>query len=222
MQTDDVLADLMDTLRVQLAGADDPLLLLTLRNVVRDLCRVSRVWKVEKEIPALKNIGALRVSNISGFGEPVWIERVTFNDRELPNRRIDFFLQKPEAGKPTGWAYEPPDRIFVNPILEDVEPGDRFTVRAALQPRLGDDPAQSLAHLPAHVLSNHSEMLIEATLGRMMVMPSKPWSNTPMASAYLRRSSSLLAKARIETINRRGTDPRTGWAFPNPAAWRRP
>lgn len=221
-QSDEAIDDIMSGLRAQLPGADDPVILYTMRDVVRQLCRRGRVWKVEGKIPALRNIGALRVSNISGFGEPIWVEAVTFRGRELLHGNFNPRIQEPKGGVTTSWHYEAPDRIYLDPILEDPMPDDAFWVRAAVQPRLGADPALSLSHVPAHVFTNNHETISQGTLGFMMVMPGKPWSNGALSATYIRRFLGMISAARVSTDNSRGTDPRPRWRFPLPAAaWRR-
>jgi hypothetical protein len=219
-QSDDAIDDLMSGLRAQLPGADDPVIFYTMRDVIRQLCRRGRVWRVEGQIPALRNIGALRVSGISGFGEPVWVESVSFRGRHLPYGGFNTRMSTPTAGVPTEWAFEAPDRIFLNPILETAEPGDSFWVKAAVQPRLGVDPSVALSHVPAHIFAQYQEIIAQGTLGFMMVMPGKPWSNGALSATYIRRFLGLVAAARVTSDNNRGTDPRPRWRFPAPAARR--
>lgn len=220
MTADDLVADILDGLRSQLPGADDGIILYTLRDCLRDLCRYGRVWRIERTIPAIRNLGVLRTGTVSGFGELVWLEAVTFNGVPLGYRHLQLCRDQPKPGSPAWYAFEAPDKIYVNPILQEPEPGDQFCVHAALQPRLGDEPAKAVGYVPVHVLDRFAEQLKEGVMGRMLAMPAKPWSNTKLAVAYLNAWSGHRSKARVESRTDFGANPRPQWRYPNAAARR--
>lgn len=218
MQADDLIADMMDGVRSQLPGADDPLILYTLRDCVRELCRIGRVWKIEREMPAVRNLGVLRTSTLTGFGELIWLVQVTFNGVRLAYRTVEFCRDQPRAGKPAWYAFEPPDRIYLNPILQDPAPEDRFCIHAFVQPRLGEDPGRTIANVPIHVLSRYAEPLKEGVLGKLMAMPGKPWSNTMLAGVYIRSFKAAASHARVASQSDFGANPRPQWHFHSAAA----
>ena len=218
MQNDDLIADLLDGLRVQLPGADDPLILYTLRDRVRELCRLGRVWMVERETPATANLGVLRTSTMTGFGELAWLEAVTFNGQPLHYRDLGYVRDKPIAGKPAWYAFELPDRIYLNPIITQPARGDFFSIHAALQPRLGEDPLRALQNVPVHIFTRFTQALHEGVLGRLLAMPGKPWSNSALAGVYLRSFQGSARMARVESSRAAGANQRPQWRFPAPAA----
>ena len=222
MQSEDLIGDLMDGLRSQLPGADDGIVLYVMRDTVRELCRRSRVWITERDIPALRNIGALRLSTVTGFGDPVFIEAVSFRGQRLRYDDVDHGTEKPKEGVPTTWSWAPPDRILLNPILADPAPSDMFHVRAVVQPRLGDDALQTLSHVPAHIFSMHGDLVKEGVLGKLYSMAGKPWSSGVLAAVHAKNFRVGAANALIGVRNAMGADHSPRWRFPNPAAWRRP
>lgn len=66
---------------------------------------------------------------------------------------------------------------------------------------------------PAWILQKYHDVLLDGLLGRMMMQPNKPWSNTQMTVYHTRRFNSGKAKARVE-VTHNNTYRQQAWRFP--------
>lgn|GEM_PF-4306112 len=208
----DVIADVLGMLRTQLPSADDPVILFTLRDVLREFCRNARVWRTQKRAPLLDRVPDLRVSSYTAFGALAWLEDVKFLGRSLATCDFDS-SQTPEYGTPREYAFAAPDKVRFTPIPQNLGPAASVTLFLTLQPQLGEDPATVLTSLPAHIFGQFDQTIREGVLGRMMGMPSKPWSNGALAVVYLRSFKAATGAAR-GIADRQYGSVRARWSFP--------
>jgi hypothetical protein len=123
-----------------------------------------------------------------------------FNGREFKPFQADQLVNSnasmfDRVGTPTGYWFSSVNTIDVLPIPSDTDAGRVITMRVTFT------PTAKAVSLDSEVMERYMDALVYGCKAKMMMMPSKPWSNTDLASFYLSNQTIEVGKARIDQMN---------------------
>jgi len=198
--TPSLIQRLVDNLRVNLPGVQDPWIKLELYNVVNEFCRTTGCWQDVNPITL--------VAGQSSY-------QITPTQAEI----IDILSIAHVSFDTTGAAYFQGTLAFSNaPTTTDVTNGQLF-VTMSLTPSL--DPGTDVEHwIPSDMWSTDFDVLLEGALGRLMSQKGKPYSDPQLGMYHTRRFRMLMSTKKHQIDAGNVVDGQT-WRFPQFAAQRK-
>ena len=182
----------MDNLRVRLPGALDDTLLMEVFNALNDFFQDTNIWYEDIEFMVSAGVQDYLIL-ANGPSSIVRLLGVVDGDQRTVAAYMDtpgeiLLRDKPTVG------------------------GATFTARVSLTV---NDPMTREGYpvFPAWVLNKYQNDIIDGVMGRMMMQPSKPYSNAKLALFHSRAFRSAIAYARQEA-NRRNVYRGQRWQFP--------
>lgn len=154
-----------------------------IRYAAVPFCERARPWRHVTTIALTAAEGDIVAPDTAAIVE---IEFAEFNGERLaPAGYID--ASEGIVGRPTTIFQRVPDTVIVSPF----EPGT-LRVSMFLKPRIGseygtdeDDPLfDRFDVLPDFLVYNHSKLLVDGALARILAMPGESWSDPGRAAAF--------------------------------------
>lgn len=137
-----------------------------------------------------------------------YIHQVAIPDRYLsPSYQHPTVLADQVSETPTQYSNPVPDTLRLWPM--PTKNIDSMLVTASLVPSSADD-----ADMPAYLLTQYFEPLLDGMLGRLMNYKNKPYSNPEGSLYHLRRFRSGMARVRANTIHGLN-ESENSWNYPN-------
>jgi hypothetical protein len=174
---DSCIDRLLNSLRMQLAGATDSAIQLELWNTVDDFCRMGWAWRETLEIELTEGVVQYTIPAINAEGVAV-----------LNVAHPTFDIGSPifEYGKLT---------LTTAPTAADIGDTPVMFVTMALAPQ-NRDVTDMEALIPFDMWIEHYQAFLKGTLARMMAQASKPYSNANLARFHLRDYNGYRAEAK--------------------------
>lgn len=188
-------SDLHDFVLTDLRQIEIPLVDFYIRQVGRDWLKATTQWREVITLALSPGLTDYRLVPAAG-GQVAGIIHMPNTDNSAPMRNMGEGAQFPgqlDAGAPDGWWQtfpglvrfrRAPDQVYVLPV----------TVYKTLTLDLEDDM------LPDDLFDNYAEALAYGVKARLQAMPTKPWTDTTMASVnntfYTRAKFATRAKLR--------------------------
>lgn len=191
---DDPTDRLMSSIRADLPGAKDAVILQALFEVVDEACRHAHVW-VEPVLVALTP------------GRQVF-------EVEVPGADI---VRVAAIGHPTlgGCAqYGGNGRVYVTGEIDDEAAQEPLSVMSSLTPKITVDMGKPEEWIPADLWGPLHQMLMHGVLSKLMLKPGKPYSNTQLAQFHGQKHRRFLMQAKIDTRAAGITPATPTWRFP--------
>jgi hypothetical protein len=184
---------LLNSARIQLPGATDPVLGAELLNVVDEFCREGWTWRETITVPFVAGQATYAIT-------PVGTEIVHALSMGHATRSMD------------DGVFEFGSLTFTGAVVTaaDVASGP-FYVVAALAPAFGSTDPEAL--LPSDMWSEHHRALLSGLLGRMMLHPGKPYSNPTLGVKHRQMFNMAKADAR-HNVRTGGIPGAQQWRFP--------
>jgi hypothetical protein len=183
---------LMKTLTVRLPGALEDVIKLELFSIADEFLRVSQLWTEEIIV--------------------VTTEDETFYEieAEATTSKINRLINVKNADERLISATM---AVIGELVLTNEPPADEsYTVTVALSIADPTD-TNNFPRIPTWILEKYRETFLDGTLGRMMSIPAKPYSNERMSVYHLRRFRDGMAQARVDARHK-NVDSANSWQFP--------
>lgn len=191
-----VFSDLYDLIRSNIRGVEEPTIDMYTRLVTRDFLKATTLWRETLTVQVMPGITEYNISARSG-GLVAGILEVLNPPQSLrvknvdESRRMDPILLEPQ--RPDGWWSLYPGVISFNRV-----PDANYTFLVKTYKQLTQDPTD--VYIPDEVFDNYGDDLAEGVKARVLAMPSKPWTDTNMATVantlYIKSRSAIRAKIR--------------------------
>lgn len=192
---------LINSVRTRLPSALDAVVRLELQNVIKDFLNQSNALVDELSVSVVAGTKSYEVDSYNGV-----INRLMALV-DADNRPISCYLNTPSSVSP-----------FYTIELHDVPSNSNtYSAFVALTPDPNSRPEDSV---PEWLIAKYREGLEDGVLMRMMLQPSKPYSNLKLAEYHGRKYRSVISQARNEALHAfkfRGQ----GWAYPRTFSVRR-
>jgi hypothetical protein len=195
-----LLSDLRPLIRIQVPGCPDPVIDMVAVESTRQLCRSTNVWRYTLESADLSKEGKSVVMSPPEDTEILTVFAVEYGDVGVLTPRTAAQLSRAvptwreDSGDPTSYVYTLPYTLRLVPWPTTLSMSD-LTVTVSLMPTVGVTSIDDRLAVP------YSEVIRTATIGQLMLMPNKPWSNPRNGAAYLQGVAST-----IDSIIEDGTD----------------
>lgn len=234
---------LMQTLRVEAPGAPDGIIQLQLFNVMDEFFRRTNAWRFANDVELKENVreypldlptdtqfvrmlGAARnglpvpaapavggTASISSLG--LLVPELTFpdGDSEFAPSETDL-----ASGVFTYAVYRPEYVTFTGPTDEEAR---KFPISLVMALTLATSCIECDCAewgLEEWMYDMFFQDWIDGTLGRLMGMASKPWSNTTLGPYHARRFRNAMA-FRKQEANRGFAYGVPGWRYPRQGGW---
>ena len=199
MATDAALR-LINNLKLRLPGSTTDMIIYELYNVLNDWFQDTNMWFEDIEFPVFPNTSPDpdvpdNLEYTLATNETASIFRLM---GVVDNKGLQIVATMPIPGK----------------ILLSRSPtgGVNYTARLALTV---SDPVQTgnIPECPDWVIQKYTNDFIDGVLGRMMMIPAKPYSSSQLATYHTRAFKIAIAFARQE-FNRQNTFNVQPWKFP--------
>lgn len=189
------LADFYDLLIPELSGCSTAMLDLHLRDVTREFCGATSVWRAPLAsidtvadqatytVVVPVNSQLVRITKLAVAGLLLWQLSDRGSDRSALVARPKYAPSNPPFSMDEGLS-----QITLMEVPEATVIGG-MEITAALKPSL------DASTVPDFLRTQHSEAIRFGVLSRLMAMGKKPWTDRELASAYASRWNSALAFA---------------------------
>lgn len=185
---------LINSVRSRLPSALDAVVRLELQNVLKDFLNESSSYVDELPISIVANTTDYSIDSYNGV-----INRLMALV-DASNQPVPCILVVPTTSTPN----------YVIRLRTAPSKSDTYTAYIALTPDPNTSPENSV---PDWVFSRYREGLENGVLTRMMLQPSKPYSNLKLAEYHGHKYRRAISQARNEALHTfkfRGQ----GWAYP--------
>lgn len=184
-----------DHLMPELPGITTPLVDLHLREVAREFCRRTTIWRVQFDpVTTIGGQATYDLEPSEAQCDVVKLHKVTLNDQLLYN---DLWTPGDEGDKPKYDKAHPPfvldDTLCTITLAEAEVP--TASVALGLDVTGSLMPKYNAMQLPDLFKSQHREALRVGTLARLMAMGKKPWTDRDMALDHRNTFTSLAVHA---------------------------
>lgn len=178
------LSDFYDLLLPELPGCATALVDLHLREVAREFCTKTSIWR--QDLTAINLVASqaayavatpasselVRITQLTVAGELLW----QLSDRNV-ERQQDGVAAKYNTNEPPFSLSADFAQITLMEVPTEALTGG-LEITAALQ------PTSSAATLPDFLKTQHSEAIRFGVLSRLMAMGKKPWTDRELSAAY--------------------------------------
>ena len=187
---------LIPDVTVEAIGAPDFLVRSAIRETAIDLCRRTHLWnEVQAPQPYTAGQAAYALTAPTG-ADVISVLGVTADDERpvAPTTLSVLTAMMPD------WQVKPGRVLY---FTQGLMPGDLRFVRipetdGAFAAHAVYAPSAGATELPDTLATHHRETLINGTLGRVLMMNSKPWSNPASAQYNMTRYFAGVNRARID------------------------
>lgn len=184
--------DLYPLLLIELPGCPLPLLDLHIREIAREFCTATSVWRSEFDsLNLVANQLAYDISAPESDSELVRLTKLTvgedlmWEDQEFryptDRRRLDRLVVRPRYNRD-----EPPFTLSPNldqiTLIKDLTPGVSLVGGLKIEGIMR--PTRASTSVPDILLDQFSEAMRTGVLHRLMVMGNQPWTNVPLGKEY--------------------------------------
>ena len=194
---------------VQLPGATEDLIQHQIEAVLREFCEDGWAWPYACSSVDIthSNAGRVYLDPLPNDTRVGYIHSVRFSENVPPLRQLTSpprYLGKP--ARPRYFMLEEPGTLLLYPA-PDKDYLESLSVDLTVIPIDADTV------LPDFFWTHHRDAVLSGVLGRMMVMPSKPWSSAPTGIMNQRRFRNFVKRSRATSGQRWGMDVQN-WMFP--------
>lgn len=188
------VSELYNSLRVELPGIPEPLLVDGVLRTLQDFFQRSEAWRhtvpnlkdwtattptfpvlvVGVDIPANTRVSRTDVVKYSSDG--ISLKEVIFKTRQQLDKELSNWEIK-TGNTPVAWINDGPNNPRLIPIAN-------ATVTASLQIRVVVSPAAALTDIPDTLFFEFQDHFRNGTLARLMKIPGKDWTNFSASAAY--------------------------------------
>ena len=188
------LTRLLNNARVHLPGAIDSNIQLELFNVLNDFFQGSNIWQeaITFQVKAADVLGATYSIENQSVASMV---------------RLISLINS--ASLPVSATMAVPGDIILN---TQVTNADTLTATVSLTV---NDPTtkEGYPEFPAWTLNKYGTGILDGLIGRMMMQPAKPWTNSQLAIFRTRRFNGVVSQAKFEALHKSLNNGQT-WRFP--------
>ncbi len=190
------LTDFYDLLMPELPGCTTAMVDLHLREVARDFCRSTGVWR-----QALTAINTVANQSTYTVAAPANSELVRIISITVNGIFLWADTDTPDTSKPPKYARsEPPFTLSADlatlTLKADEVPAGAVVGGLALTGVLSPTAATSV--IPDFIKAQYSDAIRFGVLSRMMVMGKKPWTDRELAVNYMTRWTSEKSFATVK------------------------
>ncbi len=201
MVADLEITRLMNNARTRLVGATDDVLQRELFMVMDEFFKSTNCWTedIPITIPGMDPAGTVY---ILAPQEPANITQLMW-----------VFTQPAEQNTLRGAAF-PAAMSVIGEMTLGYQPSSDQPLVATVALTV-QDPVNRDGYVvfPTWIAQRYGDAILDGLLGRMMTMPSKPWTNNQMSVYHLRSFNAKKAQTRVE-IQRNNTYRQQAWRFP--------
>lgn len=144
--------------------------------------------------PSDENTDVIRVLDVAVSGVPI---------SRLASKP---FAADQGSTQPSGFFSTDANKIVLRPTPTS-------TVTAALAFRVALCPKRSATRLPDIALAQHYDAILDGTLGRLLIHPSKPYTNAVAADYHLKRFRAAIGE--FSAVAKTGGVNAQAWRFPS-------
>lgn len=171
--------DLRDYVLPEIRGVEPETVDFYTRQVVRDFLKATTLWRETIVLPTSKGLTDYRLTPRNG-GQVAGTLRVgrPSGDSDLPNLREGAQPvpgQVLTPGEPDGWW-----QLYPGVLRLRRPPDQTYSLQVRVFKQLTLDPSDDL--IPDEAFDTHAEVLSYGVKARLHAMPSKPWTDTTMAT----------------------------------------
>ena len=198
------LADAVDDVLPQLAADPSaPVTEAAIRNAAIEFCQTAQVWRFTQEDASL-TAGERAIELEPDMGADVSrVEAVRHRGvilEPVHQGRWASEEARHQGGCPLYWTQQDSTQILLLPTPGVSENGT-VAIDMVLQ------PSRAATTIPAWIWVQWGEAITAGAIGRLLLMPAKPWSAPDLAVVHLQRFHNVMYAARGGTLSNRGKSP---------------
>jgi hypothetical protein len=181
----------MNNARVHVPGAIDSNLQIELFNVLNDFFQNSNIWQTNIPVPVVVGTSTYTLAPVTSASINRLIALV--NSSILP---VPATMAVPGA------------------LILNTQPSNADTLTATVSLTV-DDPLDVEGNpiFPAWVLNKYNTGILDGLIGRMMMQPAKPYTNSQLAAFRMKSFKGATSQAKFEALHANLNNGQT-WRFP--------
>lgn len=181
------LDDFLQKIMIYAPGVAIPTAYSGVRDAATEFCERTRLWRYEDEF-TVSAADAEQITTPSG-SVLLDLERVAFDGTPLEPKTAAWLDEHMDGWRTGALVGQPKYITQLEPNTLRLVPGQEGTVSISAWLK----PSQDCTDLPDFMADQHREMIAFGALGRILMIPNQPYTNTDLAGGFLSAFATKLA-----------------------------